>query len=334
MTADDFDFMAWNHVQDAGGTWEEAEASIVRTHPHWAEHALAYRANFAASLVGEVPGTVDLVRGLHSAGVPMWGLTNWSARAYPQAPARFPFLDLLDAVVVSGTEGVAKPDAAVFEIVVARSGLSASRLVFVDDREDNVAAALGCGLDGIVFTGAETSGPPSASAACQSDPVRIAVVGLGMAGSTLACLLADRGLDVTVLEQEDDPRPVGAGIWLQHLGQQVLDRLGLLDDLRAASRTVARVDIRTSGGRPLLALGYDDVPGEVPALGVHRGTLFTLLHEAVVARGVSVELAVPVTGVRPVVGGLAVETANGDHGTYDLVVGCDGSGLPSGGRWT
>jgi 2-polyprenyl-6-methoxyphenol hydroxylase-like FAD-dependent oxidoreductase len=155
--------------------------------------------------------------------------------------------------------------------------------------------------------------------------VRIAVIGLGMAGSTLACLLADRGLDVTVIEQEDDPRPVGAGIWLQHMGQQVLDRLGLLDDLRAASRTVARVDIRTSTGRPLLAMAYDDVPGEVPALGVHRGTLFTLLHEAVLARGVPVELGVPVTGVRPVAGGLAVETAHGDHGTYDLVVGCDGS---------
>jgi FAD-dependent urate hydroxylase len=50
--------------------------------------------------------------------------------------------------------------------------------------------------------------------------VRVAVVGLGMAGSTLACLLADRGVDVVVLEQEDDPRPVGAGIWLQHMGQQ------------------------------------------------------------------------------------------------------------------
>ena len=155
--------------------------------------------------------------------------------------------------------------------------------------------------------------------------MRVAVVGLGMAGSTLACLLADRGHDVTVIEQEDDPRPVGAGIWLQHMGQQVLDRLGLLDDLRTASRTVARVDIRTSSGRRLLTMAYDDVPGEVPALGVHRGDLFTLLHAAVVARGVPVELGVPVTGVRPVPGGLAVETANGDHGTYDLVVGCDGA---------
>ncbi len=149
-----------------------------------------------------------------------------------------------------------------------------------------------------------------------------------MAGSTLACLLADRGVDVVVLEQEDDPRPVGAGIWLQHMGQQVLDRLGLLGALRAQSREVSRVDIRTSSGRRLVDASYDDVPGSVPALGVHRGTLFSILLSEVRRRGIPLELGVPVTGVRPAPGGLAVETPTGDHGTYDLVVGCDGSRSP------
>jgi len=149
-----------------------------------------------------------------------------------------------------------------------------------------------------------------------------------MAGSTLACLLADRGLDVVVLEQEEDPQPVGAGIWLQQMGQQVLDRLGLLAPLRAQSREVSRVDIRTSGGRRLVDVGYAAVPGAVPALGVHRGTLFSLLLAAVRGRSVPVTLGLRVTGVRPVTGGLAVETPAGDHGVYDLVVGCDGSRSP------
>ena len=59
LGADDFDFMACNHALDAGGTWDEGEAELRRTHPHWAEHAAAYRANFEHSLVGEVPGTVE-----------------------------------------------------------------------------------------------------------------------------------------------------------------------------------------------------------------------------------------------------------------------------------
>jgi 2-haloacid dehalogenase len=155
MTADDFDFMAFNHVLDAGGTWEEGETELRRTHPHWVEHAAAYRAHFPESLVGEVPGSVALVRELHAAGVPMIGLTNWPDEFWPHAPRKFEFLSLLDDIVVSGTEGVAKPDPEIFEIAVARARLLASELVFVDDKQVNVDGAIESGLDGILFTGAD-----------------------------------------------------------------------------------------------------------------------------------------------------------------------------------
>ena len=154
MAAEDFAFLRWNHGPDSGMAWDDAVEDVRRSHPHWVDHALAYRANFAASLRGEVPGTVDLVRELHAAGVPMWGLTNWSAELYPHAPATFEFLELLEDVVVSGREGVAKPDPRVFEIVAERSGLPLDRLVFVDDSPVNVAAAEALGMDAIVFTGA------------------------------------------------------------------------------------------------------------------------------------------------------------------------------------
>lgn len=155
LAADDFDFMAFNHGPDSGGSWDEAEAAVRRTHPHWAEHALAYRANFGASLVGEVPGSVEVVRELRAAGVPMWGLTNWSHELWPHAPRRFAFLGLLDGVVVSGTEGVAKPDPGIYEIAVERSGVPASQLIFVDDKQVNVDGAVDVGLDGVLFTGSD-----------------------------------------------------------------------------------------------------------------------------------------------------------------------------------
>lgn len=155
LAAQDFDFMAFNHVLDGGGTWAEGEAELRRTHPHWVEHATAYRDHFEHSLVGEVPGTVAVVRELSAAGVPMFGLTNWPDEFWPHALRTFEFLGLLDDIVVSGTEGFAKPDPAIFEIAVARTGLPAEDLVFVDDRADNVAAAIEFGLDGILFTGSE-----------------------------------------------------------------------------------------------------------------------------------------------------------------------------------
>jgi 2-haloacid dehalogenase len=155
FAAADFDFYAWNHGPDAGGSWADAQAEVRRSHPHWVEHALAYQANFASSMRGEVPGSVDVLRELHAAGVPMWGLTNWSADLYPLAPEAFEFLALLEDVVVSGQEGVAKPDPRVFEIVGERAGQPLSSLVFVDDNPTNVAAATALGMDGIRFTDAD-----------------------------------------------------------------------------------------------------------------------------------------------------------------------------------
>ncbi|RLV50674.1 FAD-dependent monooxygenase [Nocardioides mangrovicus] len=155
--------------------------------------------------------------------------------------------------------------------------------------------------------------------------MRVAVVGLGSAGPALALLLADAGHEVEVLEREPDPGPVGAGIWLQHLGQEVLDRLGLLDGLRAVSRPVDRVEGVTVSGRTVMDFGYADLPGATPALGVNRGALFSLLHRALLGSAARVRTGVTVTGVRPAAGGAVVETGAGDLGPYDLVVGADGS---------
>lgn len=154
LATDEIDFHVWNHGPDAGQGWDDALAQVARDHPRWLPHARAYREHFPASLRGEVPGTGDLMRELHHRGVPLWGLTNWSHEMWPHAPARFEVLGLLEDVVVSGTEGVAKPDPRVFKLLRRRTGVALERLVFVDDRADNVEAAAACGLDALVFTDA------------------------------------------------------------------------------------------------------------------------------------------------------------------------------------
>ncbi|HET6878190.1 MAG TPA: HAD family phosphatase [Jatrophihabitans sp.] len=151
----EFDFGAWNHAQDAGRSWVDAEALATASHPHLAEEIAAYRANFALSLRGLVPGTVDILRALRDRGVRLVALTNWSAETIHHLPEVFPeVLDLFDDVVVSGAEGVAKPDPRIFQILARRLGHPVDGVFYVDDSVGNVAAARAAGMDAVHFTGA------------------------------------------------------------------------------------------------------------------------------------------------------------------------------------
>ena len=46
----EFDFAAWNHAQDAGRSWADAEAEATRSHPSLADEITAYRPNFALAI--------------------------------------------------------------------------------------------------------------------------------------------------------------------------------------------------------------------------------------------------------------------------------------------
>jgi 2-haloacid dehalogenase len=152
LAAADFDFRAWNHAQDAGRPWSEAETEATRSHPHWREHILAYRAHFARSLLGPVESSVAVLEELHEHGVPLFALTNWSAELFPLAREQYGFLSLFDDIVVSGAEAVAKPAPEIFEILARRIGHPLDRCVFIDDSPANVEAATRAGLDAILFT--------------------------------------------------------------------------------------------------------------------------------------------------------------------------------------
>ncbi|MCW2782307.1 MAG: HAD-superfamily hydrolase, subfamily variant 3 [Marmoricola sp.] len=153
----DFDFAAWNDAQDGGRTWADAEASAMASHPHLAEEIAAYRVNFALSLQGLVPGTAEILRSLHDRGVRLVALTNWSAETIHHGPDAFPeVFALFDDIVVSGAEGVTKPDKEIFQILARRLGQPIEGVFYVDDNARNVDAARTAGMDAVRFIDAAT----------------------------------------------------------------------------------------------------------------------------------------------------------------------------------
>jgi 2-haloacid dehalogenase len=154
LAAEDLRFSIWNQQLDRGVPGADAEAAVARDFPHWRSHVAAYREHFPLALRGAIESSVRVLEELYQSGVDLYALTNWSAELFPVARARFEFLQLFDDIVVSGEEGLAKPDPALFEVLRRRTGRPLGECVLIDDLLANVEAARAVGMDAIVFTDA------------------------------------------------------------------------------------------------------------------------------------------------------------------------------------
>jgi len=107
----------------------------------------------------------------------------------------------------------------------------------------------------------------------------VAIVGAGGGGAVLALMLAQRGIRSLVLERAAGPPQGLRGEILQPNGQQVLDRLGLLDKLPAhAVRSVRRFNFCRAGGERLCTVDYGELPAPYNRAVV---TLPNVAHHAI-----------------------------------------------------
>ncbi|OLO48807.1 haloacid dehalogenase [Actinomyces oris] len=149
-------FLSWNERLDRGEPFEQVLADCIRAHPDrpdWAEILSLYRERFAASLTGPVPGMAALLDELLEEGVALYGLTNFDAEPFEAARLLVPQLERFVGSVVSGREHLAKPDPAVFDLLLSRYRLQASSTLFIDDSPVNIEAAGRLGLRTHRFTG-------------------------------------------------------------------------------------------------------------------------------------------------------------------------------------
>ncbi|GGO98574.1 HAD family hydrolase [Stakelama pacifica] len=145
----------WHFQHDAGRDFAETSAELAALYPQHADLIAAWGPRFNESISGPVPGMHEIVAELDSAGVPIFGITNFSHEFWPPFRAEWesvfaPFRD----VVVSGEERLVKPDPAIYRLALDRFGLEPQDAVFVDDNPNNVAAAAALGIDAVQFTDA------------------------------------------------------------------------------------------------------------------------------------------------------------------------------------
>lgn len=98
----------------------------------------------------------DAVRAAKAAGCRTGLLSNsWGVDRYD----RTHFPHLFDAVVISGEEGMRKPDGAIYDLAVQRMELAPEEIVFVDDLPGNLSPARDLGMATIHHESADVTVP-------------------------------------------------------------------------------------------------------------------------------------------------------------------------------
>lgn len=153
----------------------------------------------------------------------------------------------------------------------------------------------------------------------------IAIVGCGMAGQAAALFLHRAGHRVEIFERFEAARPIGAGLLIQPTGQAVLERLGLADAALAHGAKVWRMLGHNLGGRVVLDVSYRHYRPDSFGLGMQRGTLFGLLHDAVRADGIALATGAEIVEIETASALRLVDGRGRRHGPFDLVLVADGA---------
>lgn len=147
--------MDWNIQMDGGKPFAQGIAELSAVYPEWSREIELYYSGWPKMVAGPVPGMLELLGELKQQGYRLFGLSNWSRETYPYIEHSYPVLDLLEGKVVSGYEGLFKPQPAIFELLLSRFSLKAEDCIFIDDNAANVAGAEAVGISGMLFRSAD-----------------------------------------------------------------------------------------------------------------------------------------------------------------------------------
>lgn len=135
------DLHRMNDIVDEGALFRETIYDWADRHPHWQAEIRLWYDRWIELASPRIDGAIALQRALRAKGVPVFALTNFGKYSFEEALPKMDFLTDFDRLYVSGQMGVIKPDPRIYQLVEEDCGLPPDRLLFTDDRADNITAA-------------------------------------------------------------------------------------------------------------------------------------------------------------------------------------------------
>ena len=147
------DLHGMNDKVDLGHHFTETIYATAEEYPAWRAEIRMWHDQWIEMAKPAIDHSVRLMAALQARDVPVFSLTNFGIQSYDYAARFYPFLRQFDRDFISGHMGVIKPDVRIYEMVEDACGLPPDRLIFTDDRADNIAAAQARGWQVHLFEG-------------------------------------------------------------------------------------------------------------------------------------------------------------------------------------
>ena len=147
------DLHGMNDLIDRGADFRETVYDCAERNPKWRAAIRDWHDRWLDLAQPEIPHSIRLKKALRDKGIPVFALTNFGIGTWAVAEPAYPFLKEFDRHYISAEMKVIKPEARIYEMVEADCGIAPERLLFTDDKADNIAAAAARGWQTHLFEG-------------------------------------------------------------------------------------------------------------------------------------------------------------------------------------
>ncbi|MDB5658798.1 MAG: Haloacid dehalogenase [Cypionkella sp.] len=135
------DLHGMNDRVDEGALFRETIYDWAERHPEWHLEVRMWYDRWIELASPRIEGSIALQRALRAKGIPVFALTNFGRYSFEEAAPKMDFLQDFDKLYVSGVMGVIKPDSRIYQMVEEDCGIAPDRLLFTDDKAENITAA-------------------------------------------------------------------------------------------------------------------------------------------------------------------------------------------------
>ena len=151
----ELDLHDMNNDVDLGAPLQERVYAFAEENPKWRDEIRMWADHWFDLAGPAIDRSWRLLRALRTKGIPVFVLSNFGDDIWDRASQEYPILNEFDRFYVSGKLGHVKPYNRIYEIVEEDSGIEPDRLIFADDRAENIAMARARGWQTHLFETAD-----------------------------------------------------------------------------------------------------------------------------------------------------------------------------------